>query len=63
MKIDEPNFETLEEAQQAVKKAFADFVGYYVYKGEGHNAFERARTMIGDQCFLAKEQILKREKL
>jgi hypothetical protein len=60
--MNESNYETLEEAQEALKKAYTDFVGYYIYQGEGYNAFEKAQSMVADQCELAKEQIIKRIK-
>ena len=58
MKTDEPNYETLEEAKEALQKAYADFVGHFVYKGEGYNAFGEARWLVDDLCYIAKEKIL-----
>jgi len=53
-------YETLEEAQEALQKAFSDFIGYYVYKGEGMNAVERARSMVADQCEIVKLKLQRR---
>ena len=46
MKIGEPNYNSVEDALDAIKKGYADLVGYYVYKGYGINSFDVVWSII-----------------
>jgi uncharacterized protein YdaT len=56
---DESYFDSLEEAKKAIRNAYADLVGYFIYEGYREDAFIRAMSIVAEECNTSKNEIVR----